>query len=114
MFIDKIYLDIKRTSIRTRRCCYPSCNEEQNLQTIPLDVRYGIAISLKIYINRLARVCYRHMKFAAWVNVVDDMLDDAQLFTASQIEDMFDLLTNLKAINSKPAILRKILFFFFK
>lgn len=112
LFLSIVNLKIKRTGILKNRCNYPSCNESNNLSRIPLGMRFYIATQEKVYIPVTSVACPRHIVVQAWIGV-GKVIKDENTFLSTQIEDMFNLLTNqsIKSILTAALSMYQLLIF---
>lgn len=83
-------LTIHRCTISTTVCAYPTCNQKNELHTIPVVVRKKILEKLRFYLPKLLKACEIHLVASSWLAI--DPLQGENIFTAAQIEDMVDLL----------------------
>lgn len=89
-------LSIKRATISTKVCSFPSCGQRSDLHVIPLKTRQEILKHKRFYVTKLVKACSQHLDHKAWMS--QRSIEGENTFTVAQIEDMVDLLR----LDSKP------------
>lgn len=101
-----LHLRIKRAPGSNRRCAFPVCAAKQGLKNLLQADRSYIARYCKIYVPPISRVCSVHANKLLWRN--SDVTNESNDFTKENIEDMFQLLTDVRSIdNVTPLVLSK-------
>lgn len=103
-------VNIRRAVFSKAYCNFPACKQKTNLSRISKSTRRFIATQEKVYISHQSVACPNHINPEAWTGVYDS-IDPPSTFSAEQIEDMFDLLTNEKVKPMKTAALRTLFIF---
>lgn len=82
-----------RTPANRRRCTFPNCNERDRLHNVKRKIRFKILKAKKICIPDGARVCEEHSQIDTWNNL-NSNTDQLTKFSAKQVEDMLQLLSD--------------------
>lgn len=87
-----ITLNISRARISSSKCCVPTCNVQlpAELHRIPLGIRYDIMKTKRFFIPQTAKACNFHLDYSVWPEII--IPNQNCVFTATQIEEMVDLL----------------------
>lgn len=87
-------MNIKRTAATKRKCNHPSCWQTKKLKTIPIELRYKIAVDEKVFVPSNAVACQNHINSDAWKNVNQIIESESSEYSKQYLVDMFDLLSN--------------------
>lgn len=85
----------KRTAATPGHCIYPNCVSEERLR-VPKPMRLRLLSDFKLYVPNSARVCVEHIRLYNWEEVVQQN-EFMLTFTSEQIEDMLNLLSNIRS-----------------
>lgn len=85
-----------KTATNRRRCTFPHCNNMDRLHNVGQKIRFKVLKQTKICIPDGARVCEQHLQMNEW-STLNGHTDHITKFSAKQVEDMIQLLTDSRS-----------------
>lgn len=86
----EIALNINKSRVSSTKCCVCDVQYPEKLHRVSQQMRHEILKLKRFYIPKNARACQMHSDFSVWAGISFQNVQSK--FTATQIEDMVDLL----------------------